>query len=197
VPIKTSNRAFKPAVPEPIGKEIKMTKRNMVVIVMIIAIVCTAVYAKKHEGKITLPEAVKAAIKALYPAGKIEKTRMEKKGLKLYEVKLDANGTEVEVMADADGTVASVETKEKIDGLPAAVAKAAASKGGKVVDAEKKVVHARLKLIKLDTPETKYEVKVEKKGKTIELKIAADGKILKEEEESKEKKEHKGDDNKD
>jgi biopolymer transport protein ExbD len=173
-----------------------MTKK-IVLIVVILAIVCATVYAKKHDGKIELPKAVKAAIKALYPAGNIEKTEMKKKSLELYEVKLDANGVITEIMTDADGTVAAVETKEKIGSLPPAVAKAAASKGGKVVEAEKKVVHAELKLVKLGAPVTKYEVKIEKDGKTIELKIAADGKILKEEKEKKEKKEHHDDDDKD
>ncbi|MGA2915024.1 MAG: PepSY-like domain-containing protein [Sedimentisphaerales bacterium] len=170
-----------------------MTKKNMIVIVMVIAIVCAAVYAKKHDGKIELPKAVRAAIKALYPAGKVEKSEMKKKCLELYEVKLDDNGVEKEIMLDEEGTVVTVETKEKPDALPAAVEKAAASKG-KIVQAEKKIVHAKYKLVKLDAPVTKYEVKVEKKGKTIELKIADDGKILKEEEEKKEKKEKHNDD---
>jgi biopolymer transport protein ExbD len=174
-------------------RKIKMAKKKMIVIVIILAVICAAVYAKKHDGKIELPKAVKAAIKALYPAGNIEKSEMKKKCLELYEVKLKANGVEEEVILDADGNVVAVETKEKINGLPAAVEKAAASKG-KIVKAEKKVVHAKYKLVKLDAPVTKYEVKVEKKGKTIELKIDNDGKILKEEEEKKEKKEHHDDD---
>lgn len=169
--------------------------KKIVLAVVVLAVICAAVYAKKNDGKIELPKAVKAAIKALYPAGNIEKAGMKKICLEFYEVKVDANGVKTELMTDADGAIVAVETKEKIDGLPPAVAKAAASKGGKIVEAEKKIVHAELKLVKLNAPVTKYEVKIEKKGKTIELKIADDGKILKEEEENKEKKE-KDDDEK-
>ena len=158
---------------------------------MVVVVACAAVYAGKHEDKIKLPGLVKSAIKALYPAGEIKKAKMEKEYLKLYEVKLDANGTEVEITADADGTVAEVETKEKVDSLPAAVAHTVTAKGGKVIEAGKEVSYAQLKLVKLDAPVTKYEVKIEKDGKTIELQIAADGKILKEKTE-KEKKGKKG-----
>ena len=171
-----------------------MAKKNAIVVMMVVVVACAAVYAGKHEGKIKLPELVKSAIKALYPAGEIKKAKTEEKSLKLYEVKLDANGTEVEITADADGTVAEVETKEKVDSLPAAVARAATAKGGKVIEAGKEVSYAQLKLVKLDAPVTKYEVKIEKDGKTTELQIAADGKILKEKKEKKGKKGHCKDD---
>jgi hypothetical protein len=168
-----------------------MAKKNAIVVMMVVVVACAAVYAGKHEGKVKLPELVKSAIKALYPAGEIKKAKTEEKSLKLYEVKLDANGTEVEITADADGTVAEVETKEKVDSLPAAVAHTVTAQGGKVIKAGKEVSYAQLKLVKLDAPVTKYEVKIEKDGKTTELQIAADGKILKEKTE-KEKKEKKG-----
>lgn len=166
--------------------------KKIVLAAAVLAVICAAVYAKKNDGKIELPKAVKAAIKALYPAGNIEKAGMKRICLEFYEVKVDANGVKTELMTDADGAIVAIETKEKIDGLPPAVAKAAASKGGKIIEAEKKIVHAKLKLVKLDAPVTKYEVKIEKKGKTIELKIADNGKILKEKEEKK----GKDDDNK-
>jgi biopolymer transport protein ExbD len=155
-----------------------MAKRNVIVsgvIVMLVLGVCAAVYAG-HEGEVVLPEAVKAAIKALYPAGAIEETKMEKGCL--YEVEVEENGVEAEIKADAEGTIAEVTTEEKIESLPAAVAEAVASQGGKAIEAEKEVTHARFKLVKLDAPVTTYEVKIEKDGKTMEIKIAADGKIL-------------------
>jgi uncharacterized protein involved in high-affinity Fe2+ transport len=168
-----------------------MVKKNVIVssvIVTAVLVACAAVYAEKHEGKIELPEAVKSAIKALYPAGEIEEAKMEKEGLKLYEVEVDANGVEAEITADAEGTIAEVTTKEKVESLPAAVAQTVTAQGGKVVEVGKEVTHARIKLVKLDAPVTKYEVKIEKDGKTTEIQIAADGKILKQENE-KEKKE--------
>ena len=145
-------------------------------------------YAGKHEGKIKLPKLVKAAIKALYPAGEIKEAKREIECLKLYKVKLDANGVEVEISADAEGTIVEVETKEKVESLPAAVAKTVTAQGGEVIKAEKEVIHAELKLVKLAAPVTKYGVKIKKGGKITELQIADDGKILKEEK-KKEKKE--------
>jgi glucose/arabinose dehydrogenase len=171
-----------------------MAKKNVIVssvIVLAVLVVCAAVYAE-HEGKVTLPEAVKAAIKAIYPAGEIEEAKIEKEGLKLYEVEVDTNGVEAEITADAEGTIAEVTTEEKVESLPAAVAQTVAAQGGKAVEAEKEVTHARVKLVKLDAPVTTYEVKIEKDGKMTEIEMAADGKILPKECE-KEKKECKKD----
>ena len=157
-----------------------MVKKNVIVssvIVLAVLAVCAAVYAE-HEGGVVLPEAVKATIKALYPAGAIEEAKIEEKGLKLYEVEVDANGVEAEITADAEGTIAEVTTKEKVESLPAAVAQTVAAQGGKAIEAEKEVTHAQIKLVKLNAPVTTYEVKIEKDGKTTEIEIAADGKIL-------------------
>ena len=157
-----------------------MARRNVIVnsvIVLAVLVVCAAVYAE-NKGGVVLPEAVKAAIKALYPAGEIGEAKEEKEGLKLYEVEVDANGVEAEITADAEGTIAEVTTEEKIESLPAAVAQTVTAQGGKAIEAEKEVTHAQIKLVKLDAPVTTYEVKIEKDGKTTEIEIAADGKIL-------------------
>jgi antitoxin component of MazEF toxin-antitoxin module len=168
-----------------------MARKNVIVIsaVVIAALfACAAMCAEKQKGKIELPKLVKSAIKALYPAGEIKETKKEKECLKLYNVKVDANGVEVEVSVDADGIIAEVETKEKVEDLPAAVAKTVTAQGGEVIEAEKKVIHAQLKLVELAAPVTKYEVKIKKDGKVTELRIADNGKILKEQT-KKEKKE--------
>ncbi len=159
-----------------------MAKR-LVVIVMILAVICAAVSAKK-EGKLELPKAVKDAIKAMWPKSEIKKAETEKKCIEFYEVEVDVNGMKTEIVTDADGIVLAVKTKEKANALPAAVAKTA-SKEGRIVEAEKKVVHAKYEVVKLDKPMIKYMVKVEKKNKTIELKIAEDGKILEEKKQKK------------
>jgi biopolymer transport protein ExbD len=158
-----------------------MARRNVIVssvIVMAVLAACAAVYAEKLEGKVELPEAVKSAIKALYPAGEIKEAKMEKEGLKLYEAKVDANGAKIEIKADAEGTIAKATTKEKVESLPAAVAQAVTAQGGKAIEAEKEVTYSQIKLVKLDAPVTTYEVKIEKDGKTTEIEISTDGKIL-------------------
>lgn len=165
-----------------------MAKKNVIVssvIVMAVLVVCTAVYAE-YEGGVVLPEAVKAAIKALYPAGEIEEAKIEKEGLKLYVV--EVNGVEAEITADAEGTIAEVTTEEKVESLPIAVAQTVAAQGGKAIEAEKEVTHAQIKLVKLDAPVTTYEVKIEKDGQMTEIEIAADGKILPQECEKEKKK---------
>lgn len=163
-----------------------MTKKNVIGIAVIMAVIACVVYAEegKEKGKCCrkdLPDAVKAAIKALFPAGEIKEFKKEKESLKLCEVGIDVNGVKLDVDVACDGTVAEVETNQDINSLPAAVAKTAADKGGEIIDADKEVVYAELKLVKLDTPVTMYEIKIKKDGKIKELKIAPDGSILSEE----------------
>jgi biopolymer transport protein ExbD len=160
-----------------------MARKNVIVIIAAVTAAfffCTAVYAGKQKGKTKLPEVVTAAIKAICPAGEIKEAKKEKEGLELYNVKLDVNGIEVKVEADAEGTIAEVETKEKIENLPAAVAETVAAHGGEVIRAEKEVIYAEIKLVKLTAPVTEYDVKIKKGDKVIEIQIAGDGKILRE-----------------
>ncbi|MBN1788789.1 MAG: hypothetical protein JW806_10420 [Sedimentisphaerales bacterium] len=157
-----------------------MTKKRLIGVLLIIAIIACAGYAAKgkKKGDKELPEVVKAAIKALFPAGEIKEFKKEEEHIKLYEVGVEANGVEMDIDVGCDGTVAEVETNQDVNSLPEAVAKTIADKGGEVLDVDKEVVYAELKLIKLDVPVTMYEVKIKKDGKVKELKIAEDGKIL-------------------
>jgi hypothetical protein len=107
---------------------------------------------------------------------------MEEKEVKMYEVKVKDGDKESEVTLDVDGTVVEVTTTEDINALPAAVAKALKSQGAEVSEAEKSVEHAQLKLIKLDTPITTFEAKIDRDGEKIEIKVAVDGTILKQHE---------------
>ena len=160
-----------------------MARKNAIMIsaaVMAAFFFCTAVYAEKQKGKIKLPEVVTAAIKAFCPAGEIKEAKKEKECLELYNVKLDVNGVEVKIEADAEGTIAEVETKEKVEDLPAAVAETAAAYGGEVIRAEKEIIYAEIKLVKLTASVTEYDIKIKKGDKVIELQIAGDGRILRE-----------------
>ncbi len=156
-----------------------MTKKKVISVLVIIAVIASGVYAGRDKCKKKLPKAVKAAVKALCPDGEIKEFKKEKKSLKVYEVEVDVNGVEIEIKVACDGTVVKVETEQDVNSLPAAVAKAVGKKGGEVVEADKKVVYAELKLVKLAAPVTTYEIKTKKDGKTTEMKIADDGKILK------------------
>ena len=151
------------------------------------AMLCAAAYAEKGEMKGVLPAAVQAAVKAMFPSGTIETSKMKEMEMTTYEVEL--KGASVNV--GEDGMVASVETVEDMNALPAAVAQTIKAQGAKAAKVEKKVKHAELKLVRLAAPVTTYEAKVAKDGKEMEIVVAADGKILKQEAEKKEEKEKK------
>jgi len=172
-----------------------MVRKSRITIGCLVAVavmLCAAAYAEKSEMKGLLPASVQAAVKAMFPSGTIEKTKMEEMEIKTYEVELK----DASMNVGEDGTVASVETVEDVNALPAAVAQTIKTQDAKAVKAEKEVKHAELKLVKLDAPVTTYEVKVTKDGKEVEIVIAADGKILKQEVAEK-KEENKGGDEKD
>jgi uncharacterized membrane protein YkoI len=144
--------------------------------------VCVVAYAGKCK-KVSLPEAVKAAIDALYPQATIEDAKEEEEGLKVYEVELEQNGGEVELTVALDGTIVEVETEVAMDSLPAAVAAALAqaAEGAEVKEISKEVTYWVITLKRLDAPETTYEAELIKDGKEIEIEVAADGTILEQE----------------
>ncbi len=168
-----------------------MIRKNWILIgcaVAVAALVCAVTYAEKSEMKDSLPAAVESAIKAIFPKATIEKFKMEEAEIKTYEVELKDASMNIGV----DGTVASIETVEEVNALPAAVAQTIKAQDAKVVKVEKEVKKAELKLVKLDTPVITYEAKISKDGKESEIKIAADGKILKQEAAEKVEKDEKG-----
>lgn len=167
--------------------------------VLVGTMMCAVVYAHKHKGKKTwLPDAVKAAIKASYPGAEIEEIEKEYEGLKVWEVELEQNEQEFEVTFAPDGTIVEVETEVSMESLPKAVAEAItkAAAGAKIKEVEKEVIHAVVKLVKLDAPKTVYEAELIKNGKKCEIEVAADGTVL-EKPKWKGHKKHKCDDDDD
>ncbi len=122
----------------------------------------------------------KAALDALYPNAEIEEAKVEKEGLKVYEVELEQNGREIEVTLAKDGTLLEVETEMTLQALPEAVAKAIekASEGATIKEVSKEVTYAVVKLVKLAQPQTSYEAELSKEGAECEIEVAADGTIL-------------------
>ena len=161
-----------------------MIKKNLVVIglcVAVAAMLCAAAFAEKGEKECSLSAAAQAAVKALFPNAVIEKCKMDEEEIKMCEVKVKDGNEVSEVKLTDDGTVAEVETAETLDTVPAAVAQTLKSQGAEVSKVKKGVEYAQLKLVKLDTPITTYEAKIIKGDEKIEIKIAADGKIIKQE----------------
>jgi len=163
-----------------------MVRKNWILIgcAVAAALFCAVTYAEKSEKKDSLPAAVESAVKAAFPKAAIEKFEMEEAEIKVFEVELK----DASMNIGADGTVASIETVEEVSSLPAAVAQTIKAQDAKVVKVEKEVKKAEFKLVKLDTPVITYEAKISKDGKESEIKIAADGKILKQEAAEKEEK---------
>jgi len=163
-----------------------MTKKTWIMIVCCAAaaITCTAALAEKAEK--SLPAAIEAAVKTLFPSAVVEKTEREEEEVMTYEVKLKDGKKESEVKLTEDGMLVEEETIETIDAVPPAVAEAIKTQGGEIKKIEKTVEYAQLKVVKLDTPTTKYEAKIVKDGKETEIEMNADGSITKVEAEENE-----------
>lgn len=136
---------------------------------------------KKEEKKVTIdqvPAAVKEAI--LKEAGKSEIKKIEevtKGDAKVYKAEWMVDGKEVEVKLAADGKLLKKETETTLDKVPAAVKETIQKELGanKLAKVEEEVADGV----------TTYEAEWVVDGKTIELVVAADGKVVKKEEEKK------------
>ena len=154
---------------------------------------------KKEEKKpVAVPAAVAKAVSDCCKDAAVEECKEKKDGDKVcYEVKCkDKSGESCKMLVSADGQVLEA-GKHKVPSasLPAAVAGAVSkwAPGAKLNDTAKMET-------KKDSG-TVYEVKVDLNGKSLEAKIAADGKVIKadklpepkveKKEEKKEKKEDK------
>lgn len=157
------------------------TKHWKLVFVVVVTVVMLGVVA--HAGKcknVLLPDAVKAAINALYPQAVIEESEKEEEGLKVYEVELEQNGQEVELTISPDGKIMEKETEVAMSDLPAAVKAAItkASKGGQVKEIEKEVTYYVVTLKKLERPKVTYDAEIIIDGEESEVEFASDGKLL-------------------
>ena len=156
--------------------------KPVVYIALVGVILCVAAYAgKDRDEDVTLPEAVVAAVKALFPQAEVKEAELDEEEIKVYEVDLEANGEDVaEVTVAPDGTIVEVETEIAADDLPSAVknAIAQAAEGAEIKKAEKEVTHAVVKLVLLDEPKTSYTVELVKDGNKCEIEVAADGTIM-------------------
>ena len=141
-----------------------------------LAVLLTAAAARADEEPIPLdklPAAVTKAVKAKFPGATLKEAAKEvEDGVTTYEVSLDDKGTAVDVVLKPDGEVVVVETAIAASDLPEPVARAVKAKypEAKIKKAE------RLE----EKGETTYEVLLETApGKSTEVVLAKDGKILK------------------
>jgi uncharacterized membrane protein YkoI len=121
-----------------------------------------------------LPAVVQSTITANAGGGKVGKVEMEtENGATTYEAKVKSDDQKMEIEVAADGTLLETETKGlELDDLPAGVrtTMTANANGGKVKKIEKET----------EKGVTTYEAKVEASGdKKTEIKVAADGTLIK------------------
>ncbi len=147
--------------------------------------------AKADEEKVPLdkvPKPVLNAVKARFPNAKVVQAGKENEGGKtVYEIAIKDKDQSIDVTVTPDGKIAEIEKTIATKALPAAVTTAL----------EKKYPKATLQkaeeVIKVTGGQEKlayYEVVlVTAQKKKMEVEVAPDGKIAKEEDKSKEKKE--------
>jgi hypothetical protein len=175
-----------------------MIRRNWIVVLLCIVaavVLCGSAFGGKCERGGGLPAAVEAAVKALFPNATIDEVEMERESVTAYEVEADDGSKEYDVTVAEDGTVIEVSSDETMDSVPAAVAQAINAQSAEVKEIEKETEYAEVIVVELDVPRTSYEVEFIRDGSEVELEIAADGTILRQE--ANEKKCHRHDDDDD
>jgi Putative beta-lactamase-inhibitor-like, PepSY-like len=123
-----------------------------------------------------LPKAVRAAVKAKFPEGKVIKAAKEEdEGKTIYEVVVEEEDAKIDVAVSAKGKILEVERTIEPKELPKAVAATLKAKypRAKIKKAERVVKYEE------DEEEKFFEVLLASKGKEdVEVKLSAKGKVL-------------------
>jgi Putative beta-lactamase-inhibitor-like, PepSY-like len=131
-----------------------------------------------------LPKAVRAAVKAKFPEGKLIKAAKEEdEGKTIYEVVVEEEDAKIDVAVSAKGKILEVERTIEPKELPKAVAATLKAKypKAKIKKAERVVKYEE------DEEEKFFEVLLTSKGKEdVEVKLSAKGKILDDEDDDEE-----------
>ena len=171
------------------AKKHKMTIGLVVFVGAVGAIICSAIYAGKDEQKkVSLSEAAGATVKKSFPQAALGKVEMEEEGITVYEAELNQNGQEIDVTIAPDGTLVAVESEVALKDIPQAVSQAIAREapGAEIKGIEQEIIYAVVKLEKLSSSQITYDAEVVIDGRKVDIKVAADGKILSKEEQEDE-----------
>jgi uncharacterized membrane protein YkoI len=149
-----------------------------------------AAVVQAAEEKIPLdkvPKAVLAAVKARFPDAKMVSAEKEtEKGKTVYEIAINNKDQKVEVTLTPKGKITEIEKQISAKALPKAVTKAL---GKKYPKATYKMVEEVFKVKKAKEKLAYYEVVlVTSQDKKLEVSVSPAGKIIKEEDKTKEKK---------
>jgi uncharacterized membrane protein YkoI len=140
----------------------------------------------QKPGTDKLPEAVRKTFEAKFPGAEIEKVDSEEEGgVTVYDVEFKHDGLEKETDIAADGTMLEVTLVIDAKAVPAAAMKPirAAAEGATMKRVEEiKITHEAKggKVVKLPRTATHYAVELTKGGKTAEIVVDADGKVVEE-----------------
>jgi hypothetical protein len=162
---------------------------SMMVVVVAVAFATLPARAgepARNLKKSEMPEAVARAVKENKPGAEIGTLTMENEsGINLYDIEFKAGQGEIEVAED--GTVMDVATIVQMKDLPKAAADAItkAAAGATVKHLEKSEVRAEIeaqgdkgRVTKLPAAKYVYEAELAKDGKTGEVQVDPEGKIV-------------------
>jgi hypothetical protein len=135
-----------------------------------------AVGQEKHIKRADLPPAVEKTVAAEAHGATIKGFSTEKeKGQVFYEAELSVNGHTKDILMNANGAIVEVEEQVAMESLPAAVKSGlqAKARGGKLLRVESLTKGGKL---------VAYEAVVLTGGKSTEVQVGPDGKLLDHEE---------------
>jgi uncharacterized membrane protein YkoI len=147
-------------------------RRGLVCCAVALLFLASGISAEKKVALKDLPPAAQKAVQDLIKGAELKGLSQEvENGQTLYEAETIKNGKTRDVVIDATGAVLEIEEGTTLNEIPApakaAIEKAAA--GGKVTKVE----------IVTKGKSTNYEAAITKAGKNSEIKVAADGSIIK------------------
>jgi hypothetical protein len=157
----------------------------MLCVVALCGLPATAL-AQKTAPDTKLPDAVKKTFQARFPKGEIFKVDVDvENGVTVYDLEFKDGAVEKETDITADGTMLEftvvIDAKAAPEAAMKSVRKAAEGAGAKIKRIEQIELSYETKdgkVIKLPKPVTQYAVEMEKGGKTAEIVVASDGKVL-------------------
>lgn len=145
---------------------------TLIALCLLLSVAVSADGAKKLQMK-NLPPAVQATVKEQSKGATIRGLAKEKENGKIvYELELKVDGHNKDMMIDASGKIISIEEQVELNTLPAAVQSEIAKQTGrgKIVIIESLTENGTL---------TGYEAAIKTSGKSREIKISPDGKLMK------------------
>jgi hypothetical protein len=131
-----------------------------------------------------LPDPVAKTFKATFPKANISKVDVDaENGIAIYDLEFKDGQTEKETDITADGTMLQFTVVVSAEDVPAAAMKAvqeaaAGAKLGRIEHIEISCETKDGKAIKLPKPITNYAVEIARNGKTSEIVVDSDGKVV-------------------